>query len=814
MAESSRSAQWTNGQRAIVVIDDDDVAMPSASTYAAGRQAHSPAGSLNNLTPAMSVTTSSNSSDDRDLVGMTNGIGLGAREEASGALDEFRTGYVYSSEMMLHSNPIDPEHPERPVRIYKIFRKLQENSLLQHMKRIKIREVTKDEVMLVHDQGIWDGVERTALYHPDIIKEQVPRLENLSSLYINEHSAFAARLSCGGAIELCDAIASGRIRNGFAIVRPPGHHAEPNKSMGFCFYNNVAVATRYLQQKYPQTIRKILILDWDVHHGNGTQRAFENDAEVLYVSLHRYEGGAFYPGSKYGNYDSAGTGPGEGKSVNVPWPTKGMGDADYMYAFHHLVMPIALEFAPDFVIISAGFDAAEGDPIGESRVTPGGYAQMTHALTSLCDGKVAVVLEGGYNPDAVADSAHAVTEVILARRTVEPKETVASTIAANTVREVCRFHQRYWKSLKVPDLEADDVDFDTHDAPPSVCIEDLLSEYRNSVLSDRFDLFEVPLPEADVHFSGQVLCSEGILERFATVVFFVHDMGNLRSGRPRLDSTIEGEAMRLVDASSLVMSYVRDKAYGLVDMNIMREFRAVKPHAHDAMPRAALSDDTDRIAEANEAAAFVWDNIVSLARASTATKIVMIGFGTGCDVLTSLIQARDVETQVKAVVNIVGYNEMPRIDPTAELAKKKWYYTKSKVLAPADHRHILERGDSVPLKRFGKITPVGKSTPPQITLMQDQNPNPLPLLTSSRPHDQTTWLPSTSSATALAKSQASSKRSSTCHPDLPRNLFTIDTISLSTLGPLAEQLVRRKTNVEIAGKTRRTARSAAAVLTA
>ncbi len=471
-----------------------------------------------------------------------------------------------------------------------------------------------------------------------------------------------------------------------------------------------------------------------------------------------------------------------------------------MYAFHHLVMPIALEFAPDFVIISAGFDAAEGDPIGESRVTPGGYAQMTHALTSLCDGKVAVVLEGGYNPDAVADSAHAVTEVILARRTVEPKETVASTIAANTVREVCRFHQRYWKSLKVPDLEADDVDFDTHDAPPSVRIEDLLSEYRNSVLSDRFDLFEVPLPEADVHFSGQVLCSEGILERFATVVFFVHDMGNLRSGRPRLGSTIEGEAMRLVDASSLVMSYVRDKAYGLVDMNIMREFRAVKPHAHDAMPRAALSDDTDRIAEANEAAAFVWDNIVSLARASTTTKIVMIGFGTGCDVLTSLIQARDVETQVKAVVNIVGYNEMPRIDPTAELAKKKWYYTKSKVLAPADHRHILERGDSVPLKRFGKITPVGKSTPPQITLMQDQNPNPLPLLTSSCPHDQTTWLPSTSSATALAKSQASSKRSSTCHPDLPRNLFTIDTISLPTLGPLAEQLVRRKTNVEIAAK--------------
>ncbi|KAI3481724.1 hypothetical protein L1887_55735 [Cichorium endivia] len=594
MAESSRSAQWTNGQQAIVVIDDDDVAMPSASTYAAGRQAHSPAGSLTNLTPAMSVTTSSNSSDDRDLVGMTNGIGLGAREEASGALDKFRAE-AREPQLAVHQRAFGLRCPAFVRRRHRAVRC---DCVGPHPQRLRHRPPTGTPCRAGQEHGL-------------LLLQQRRR----------SHALPAAKV-------------------------PADHTQDPHPRLG-----------RPPRQRHAARVRK-------------RRRSALRLAPPL-------RGRRLLPGLQVRQLRQRRYGTGRGQIRQRAWPTKGMGDADYMYAFHHLVMPIALEFAPDFVIISAGFDAAEGDPIGESRVTPGGYAQMTHALTSLCDGKVAVVLEGGYNPDAVADSAHAVTEVILARRTVEPKETVASTIAANTVREVCRFHQRYWKSLKVPDLEADDVDFDTHDAPPSVRIEDLLSEYRNSVLSDRFDLFEVPLPEADVHFSGQVLCSEGILERLR----------------------------RWCSLCTIWAICVRDGldwAYGLVDMNIMREFRAVKPHAHDAMPRAALSDDTDHIAEANEAAAFVWDNIVSLARASTATKIVMIGFGTGCDVLTSLIQARDVETQVKAVVNIVGYNEMPRIDPTAELAKKKWYYTKSKVLAPADHRHILERGDSVPLKRSEK----------------------------------------------------------------------------------------------------------------
>lgn len=157
-----------------------------------------------------------------------------------------------------------------------------------------------------------------------------------------------ARLSCGGVIQACRSVCEGEVRNAFAIVRPPGHHAEPDEHMGFCFFNNVAVATREVQRQ--GLAKKVLILDWDVHHGNGTQRAFWDDPNVLYISIHRHDGGKFYPSSDFGALDMVGEGEGEGKSVNIPWPGPGFGDGDYIYAFQKIVMPIAYEFAPDLVI--------------------------------------------------------------------------------------------------------------------------------------------------------------------------------------------------------------------------------------------------------------------------------------------------------------------------------------------------------------------------------------------------------------------------------------------------------------------------------
>ncbi|CBQ72644.1 related to HDA1-histone deacetylase A [Sporisorium reilianum SRZ2] len=705
MSGPSRSPAIPRRDEPIEIDDDDEAiaAIPSTNHAAAA----SSSTSLRDVTPAMSVETGSSSSHD-PINGFVNG-----NADPQSELDRYRTGYVYSSEMMLHVNPIDRDHPERPLRIWKIYLKFKHRDLFQRMKRINIREVAEDEVLLVHDKGIWDGVKRSALVHPDLLKEQVLMLESTSSLYVNEHSAYAARLSCGGAIELCDAVAAGRIKNGFAIVRPPGHHAEPHKSMGFCFFNNVAVATRHVMRQHDH-IKKVLILDWDVHHGNGTQRAFEDDGDVLYISLHRYdEDGSFYPGSTYGHYESVGVGAGEGKSVNVPWPAPGMGDADYLYAFHHLVMPIAHEFQPDLVIVSAGFDAADGDPIGLNKVSPGGFAQMTHLLTSLCQGKVAVVLEGGYNPDAVANSALAVTEVLLSLNTAAPRETAACSIAANTVHEVRRHHAKHWKCLRASDLEADDVDRAAPNPPPSVDAIELLATYRNTVVAEEYDLMEVPLydsPHSD--FGGHALCSEGILDQFSTIIFFVHDMGNWRSERPRSSSAYDQLAIQLIDASKCVMEYARSRGYGLVDVNIVRQFSTTNPILPEGARDLVQHGDVAGMEQALKAVAFLWDNIISIADSSRQPcNVVLMGLGTGCNVLTQFIDKREAKSRVKAVVNVVGYGKMPSISVAADLETKKWYYKHSKVLAPADHRHLIERGDAAPLKRYGRIEPIHNMAP-------------------------------------------------------------------------------------------------------
>ena len=243
--------------------------------------------------------------------------------------DVRKTGYVYDPSMTLHSTLAAEPHPERPERITSIFTMLQMHGCIHRMHRILSREASLAEVSLVHTEELWHSLEETVQLPEDKLRELIAFYE-AKSLYLNRSSTLCARLSCGSAIELCKAVASGRVQNGFAIVRPPGHHAEPDGSQGFCLYNNVAIATRTLLH---HAARRIMILDWDVHHGNGTQRIFWNDSNVLYISLHRYENGTFYPGTTFGNYDQVGGPDALGTSVNVPWPCTGMGDADYLHAF-------------------------------------------------------------------------------------------------------------------------------------------------------------------------------------------------------------------------------------------------------------------------------------------------------------------------------------------------------------------------------------------------------------------------------------------------------------------------------------------------
>ncbi len=213
----------------------------------------------------------------------------------------------------------------------------------------------------------------------------------------------AARVAAGGVLRAIDAVIEGRARNAFCAVRPPGHHAAHSRAAGFCLFNNAAIGARYLQRRHG--LRRILILDWDLHHGNGTQAVFEDDPDVFYCSVHQVP---LYPGS--GCADERGTGRGAGATLNVPLPA-GSGDADYAHAFETALVPAARAFRPEFVLVSAGFDAHAADPLGGMQLTAAGFADLTRRACRLagaaCAGRLVSVLEGGYALGALADSAAA-----------------------------------------------------------------------------------------------------------------------------------------------------------------------------------------------------------------------------------------------------------------------------------------------------------------------------------------------------------------------------------------------------------------------
>ena len=189
--------------------------------------------------------------------------------------------------------------------------------------------------------------------------------ESLNSIYLNPHTFDSALLAAGNVIQVIDAVCNEEAQRGVAIVRPPGHHAEIDEACGFCFFNNAAIAAKYACQAHE--LKRVLILDWDVHHGNGIQNIFYNSSNVLYISLHRYDHGTFFPGRPDANVDYVGSEQGEGYNVNIPWNGSGMGDTEYALAFFNVVLPIAYEYNPDLVLVSAGFDAARGDPLGKCK---------------------------------------------------------------------------------------------------------------------------------------------------------------------------------------------------------------------------------------------------------------------------------------------------------------------------------------------------------------------------------------------------------------------------------------------------------------
>ncbi|KAG6635583.1 histone deacetylase 5 [Carya illinoinensis] len=336
----------------------------------------------------------------------------GSQTTSSSDIQKKRVGLLYDDRMCAHHTPDDDFHPENPNRIRSIWNKLQSSRIPQRCVVLDAKEAEDKYVLSVHSKKHVDLIR-------DISSKRFNSRRNMiaskfNSIYFNEGSSESAFLAAGSVIEVAEKVAKGELSSAFAIVRPPGHHAEHDEAMGFCLFNNVAVAASFLLNERPELgIKKILIVDWDVHHGNGTQKMFWKDSRVLFFSVHRHEFGSFYPANDDGFYTMIGEGPGAGYNINVPWENGQCGDADYLAVWDHILIPVSKEFNPDIIIISAGFDAALGDPLGGCRVSPYGYSVMLKKLMSFAQGKIVLALEGGYNLDSIANSALACVEVLL-----------------------------------------------------------------------------------------------------------------------------------------------------------------------------------------------------------------------------------------------------------------------------------------------------------------------------------------------------------------------------------------------------------------
>jgi len=320
-------------------------------------------------------------------------------------------------------------HPERPQRI-QVMIEMAESLKRDHVQIHAPRMATREEIALCHGPAYIDVVERTS--HLD-------RFDFDPDTHTSRESYATARLAAGGVLTAVETVLDGAAENAFALVRPPGHHALPTRAMGFCFFNNVAIACEWLLRH--KGLRRVMVVDWDLHHGNGTQDIFYDSPEVLYTSTHQFP---HYPGT--GSLLEVGAGEGLGYTVNAPMPAE-FGDADYLRVFDELIMPIGRAFKPEFIMVSAGFDCHWRDPLGEMQVTETGFAQMMRRIKRLaaecCDGKIVAALEGGYNLEAIARSGEAVLNE-MGREADETFEVLRSDRVTPIIERARKGVGQYW----------------------------------------------------------------------------------------------------------------------------------------------------------------------------------------------------------------------------------------------------------------------------------------------------------------------------------------------------------------------------------
>ncbi|MCU0495830.1 MAG: histone deacetylase [Anaerolineae bacterium] len=308
------------------------------------------------------------------------------------------TAYITHSRCVEHNIQ---GHPEHAGRLRSIWQKLEAGGLISQLHLIEAQPVTDEMIRLVHTEDYLNML------------KWIPTQEHIVQFdpdtYALPVSPEIARLSAGGVVTAVDAIMSGRAVNALVAVRPPGHHALPERGMGFCLLGNVPIGARYAQQHYG--LQRVMIVDFDVHHGNGTQDMFYDDPSVLFVSTHQFP---FYPGT--GGLNETGTGKGAGYTLNIPL-AQGHGDVSYLAIYEDVLWPAAQRFQPELIIVSAGFDAHWTDPLAMMRLSLTGYAQLSYELVKmadqLCGGKIIFALEGGYDLNAVGYGMRNVAHALL-----------------------------------------------------------------------------------------------------------------------------------------------------------------------------------------------------------------------------------------------------------------------------------------------------------------------------------------------------------------------------------------------------------------
>ncbi|KAI4593273.1 Histone deacetylase hda1 [Pestalotiopsis sp. 9143b] len=630
------------------------------------------------------------------------------------------TGCCYDDRMKLHSNadfgpvPHHPEDPRRIEEIMKIFKKaglvftgadsdlatILQDTPTKYMWRVPARSATKDEILTVHTGDHYDYIESFVEMDTNNLRTLSREMDTgRASLYVGALSFEAALLAAGGAIETCKNVVEGKIKNGIAVIRPPGHHAEFDQPMGFCFFNNVPVAAKVCQQEYPETCRKILILDWDVHHGNGIQNMFYSDPNILYISLHVYQEGNFYPGkpdnpyTPDGGIDSVGDGVGEGKNINIGWADQGMGDGEYLAAFQKIVMPIAQEFNPDLVIISAGFDAAKGDELGGCFVTPGCYAHMTHMLMSLAGGKVAVCLEGGYDLKAISQSALAVARTLMGEPPPQMKMPRIDKGAARVLAKVQTTHAPYWECMR-PGV----IDPKVVAAGGSSRLHDVIRSYQRQNLGDRFSMVPLFIQRENLFksFENQVLVTPNISQK-GKLLLVIHDPPELVGMPDLIDNAVDPHNAFVSDGVTNFIQWAHENDFGVIDANV--------PHyitrPEDVDPFMQRPGELTLSQQIKELMNYIWDNYVQL---YDFEDLFLIGVGNANLGVKLLLTERHCKDRIAGVVNFVTGNLRPVKSATDEYLSG-WYKRNSLVYVSAGHAcwsdPILTK--KVIKKRYGDV---------------------------------------------------------------------------------------------------------------